>query len=114
MSWLTGKQAARKKLDRILDFVSHRIGLAFALVSFTCIPVFLAFLFILEMPTNIARSFQSLSDVSQREFGIPYSSVPGVITGFLNLISTFGRFGSYFVNNLCNLITLHLQNWDAD
>jgi predicted PurR-regulated permease PerM len=120
-------------LGRILDFVSHQIGLAFALVLFTCNSIFLAFLFILEMPTSIARSFQSLSDVSQREFGIlvdklsdvwngwlrstvitsliidtttalelfifgiPYSGILGVITGFLNLISTFGPFSSYLL-----------------
>jgi predicted PurR-regulated permease PerM len=85
------------------------------------------------MPANIARSFQSLSAASQREFGIltdrlsdvwngwlrstvitsliigtataielylfgiPYAGILGVITGFLNLVPTFGPFISYLL-----------------
>jgi len=37
----------------------------------------------LEMPANIARSFQSLSDVSQREFGILFDRLSNVWNGWL-------------------------------
>jgi predicted PurR-regulated permease PerM len=102
-------------------------------ISYTCLSFFLAFLFILEMPANIASSFQSLSAASQREFGIlidrlsdvwngwlrstvissviigtttaielylfgiPYAGILGVITGFLNLVPTFGPLVSYLL-----------------
>ncbi|HJS17236.1 MAG TPA: AI-2E family transporter [Anaerolineales bacterium] len=118
-------------LGNLLGFIGNQLGMAVTFISFTSISVFLAFLFILEMPANIARSFQRLSDVSQREFGIlfdrlsnvwngwlrstvissiiigtttalelylfgiPYAGVLGVITGFLNLIPTFGPLISY-------------------
>src|SRR5574338_595179 len=85
------------------------------------------------MPANIAMSFQSMSDISQREFGIltdrlsdvwngwlrstvitsliigtttalelylfgiPYAGILGVITGFLNLVPTFGPIVSYLL-----------------
>jgi predicted PurR-regulated permease PerM len=102
-------------------------------ISFTSISLFLAFLFILEMPANLARSFKSLSSASQREFGImfdklsavwngwlrstvitsiiigsstavelflfgiPYAGILGVVTGFLNLVPTFGPLISYLL-----------------
>ena len=120
-------------MENLLGYVGHQLGLAVTFISFTCISVFLAFLFILEMPANIASSFQTLSDVSQREFGIltdrlsnvwngwlrstvitsiiigvstglelyifgiPYAGIIGVITGFLNLIPTFGPLVSYLL-----------------
>jgi len=52
-------------------------------VSFSAISFFLAFLFILEMPANLARSFQSLSDVSQHEFGILIDRLSNVWNGWL-------------------------------
>jgi predicted PurR-regulated permease PerM len=120
-------------LGTLLGVIGHQLGLAVTFISFACISVFLAFLFILEMPANIARSFHSLSDVSQREFGIltdrlsnvwngwlrstvitsiiigvstglelyifgiPYAGIIGVITGFLNLVPTFGPLVSYLL-----------------
>jgi predicted PurR-regulated permease PerM len=120
-------------MESLLGFVGHQLGLAVTFISFTCVSVFLAFLFILEMPANIASSFQTLSDVSQREFGIltdrlsnvwngwlrstvitsiiiglstalelylfgiPYAGIIGVITGFLNLVPTFGPLISYLL-----------------
>ena len=102
-------------------------------IALTATSFFLAFLFILEMPANLTKSFQSLSDVSQREFGIladrlsavwngwlrstvitsiiigtttalelflfgiPYAGLLGIITGFLNLIPTFGPLISYLL-----------------
>ena len=120
-------------LGSIFEFVANQLALAAKFISFASISVFLAFLFILEMPANIAKSFQSLSDVSQREFGIlfdrlsdvwtgwlrstvissliigtttalelylfgiPYAGILGVITGFLNLIPTFGPIISYLL-----------------
>lgn len=118
---------------RALNYVGYQLSLAVTFVTFTVLSVFLAFLFILEMPANIASSFQSLSDVSQREFGIladrlsgvwngwlrstvitsliigtttglelflfgiPHAGAIGVITGFLNLIPTFGPLVSYLL-----------------
>jgi predicted PurR-regulated permease PerM len=120
-------------LETLLGIVGHQLGLAVTFISFTCISVFLAFLFILEMPANIASSFHTLSDVSQREFGIltdrlsnvwngwlrstvitsliigastalelyifgiPHAGIIGVITGFLNLVPTFGPLISYLL-----------------
>ena len=120
-------------LGSLLNFIAGQLSMAVSFISFTSISVFLAFLFILEMPANIAKSFQSLSDVSQREFGIlfdrlsdvwngwlrstvissliigtttalelylfgiPHAGILGVITGFLNLIPTFGPIVSYLL-----------------
>ena len=47
------------------------------------IAFFLAFLFILEMPANIARSFEALSEFSQREFGILIDRLSNVWNGWL-------------------------------
>ena len=120
-------------LENLAGFIIGQLSMMLSFVSFTSISVFLAFLFILEMPANIAKSFRSLSDISQREFGIlvdrlsdvwngwlrstvitsliigtttalelyllgiPYAGVMGVITGFLNLIPTFGPLISYLL-----------------
>ena len=113
--------------------VQNLLGILSNFVFLTSISFVLAFLFILEMPANISRSFQSLSEVSQREFGIlfdrlsnvwngwlrstvitsliigtttglelylfgiPYAGILGVITGFLNLVPTFGPLISYLL-----------------
>ena len=118
---------------RLTEYILHQLGFVTALITYTALSVFLAFLFILEMPANIARSFQSMSAASQREFGIltdrlsavwngwlrstvitsliigtatgvelylfgiPHAGILGVITGFLNLIPTFGPFISYLL-----------------
>jgi predicted PurR-regulated permease PerM len=120
-------------LRNLTEFVGHQLSLVVKVISFSSISFFLAFLFILEMPANLARSFQSLSDVSQREFGIlfdrlsnvwngwlrstvitsiiigsttalelfifgiPYAGILGVVTGFLNLVPTFGPLISYLL-----------------
>jgi predicted PurR-regulated permease PerM len=128
-----GSFSLTKFLDTLANIIVNQLGLAITFISFAFISVFLAFLFILEMPANIAKSFQSLSDVSQREFGIlidrlsyvwtgwlrstvitsliigtttaielflfgiPYAGILGVITGFLNMIPTFGALVSYLL-----------------
>jgi predicted PurR-regulated permease PerM len=120
-------------LEDLLGFVGQQLTFAITFITFTTLSVFLAFLYILEMPANMARSFQTLSDVSQREFGIlidrlsnvwngwlrstvitsliigtttaielfvfgiPYAGLLGVVTGFLNLIPTFGALVSYLL-----------------
>ena len=120
-------------MEELLGYVGNQLSMAVTFIAFTCISVFLAFLFILEMPANIASSFHSLSDVSQREFGIltdrlsnvwngwlrstvitsiiigvstalelyifgiPHAGIIGVVTGFLNLIPTFGPLVSYLL-----------------
>ena len=116
----------------VLSF-EEQISAGLQFIALTATSFFLAFLFILEMPANLARSFQSLSEVSQREFGIladrlsavwngwlrstvitsfivgtttalelflfgiPYAGLLGIITGFLNLIPTFGPLISYIL-----------------
>ncbi|HTP02089.1 MAG TPA: AI-2E family transporter [Anaerolineales bacterium] len=118
-------------LQGINTYVVTQLAVVLQFIALTGVSFFLAFLFILEMPANLARSFQSMSDTSQREFGIlfdrlstawngwlrstviaavlvgvttalelyvfgiPYAGILGVITGFLNLIPTFGPFVSY-------------------
>ena len=120
-------------LENPLGFFGNLLSIAVNFVYFTSVSFALAFLFILEMPANIASSFQSLSEVSQREFGIlvdrlsnvwngwlrstvitsliigtttglelflfgiPHAGILGVITGFLNLVPTFGPLISYLL-----------------
>ena len=120
-------------LDNLLGFVGQQLSFAITFITFATLSIFLAFLYILEMPANMARSFQTLSNVSQREFGIlidrlsnvwngwlrstvitsliigtttalelflfgiPYAGILGVVTGFLNLIPTFGALVSYLL-----------------
>jgi predicted PurR-regulated permease PerM len=117
----------------VTAYLFHQLRFVGMFVTYTCLSVFLAFLFILEMPANIQSSFRSMSDVSQREFGIlvdrlsdvwngwlrstvitsliigvstglelylfgiPYAGILGVVTGFLNLVPTFGPFISYLL-----------------
>lgn len=114
-------------------YLFHQLRFVGAFITYTCLSVFLAFLFILEMPANIQSSFRSMSAVSQREFGIlvdrlsdvwngwlrstvitsiivgvstgielylfgiPYAGILGVVTGFLNLVPTFGPLISYLL-----------------
>jgi predicted PurR-regulated permease PerM len=120
-------------LKGLVNYLFSQLRFLGVFVTYTCLSVFLAFLFILEMPANIQSSFHSMSDVSQREFGIlvdrlsdvwngwlrstvitsiiigvstgvelylfgiPYAGALGVITGFLNLVPTFGAFISYLL-----------------
>jgi predicted PurR-regulated permease PerM len=117
----------------VTAYLFHQLRFVGMFVTYTCLSVFLAFLFILEMPANIQSSFRSMSDISQREFGIlvdrlsavwngwlrstvitsliigvstgvelylfgiPYAGILGVVTGFLNLVPTFGPFISYLL-----------------
>lgn len=114
-------------------YILNQLGFVAAFITYASLSVFLAFLFILEMPANIQRSFQSMSHVSQREFGIlvdrlsdvwngwlrstvitsiiigvttgielylfgiPHAGILGVVTGFLNLVPTFGPIISYLL-----------------
>jgi predicted PurR-regulated permease PerM len=119
--------------DHFNGYVQDLLGMISNFVFLTSISFALAFVFILEMPANISQSFQTLSDVSQREFGIlfdklsnvwngwlrstvitslivgtttglelllfgiPYAGILGVITGFLNMVPTFGPLVSYLL-----------------
>jgi predicted PurR-regulated permease PerM len=119
--------------DNLTGFIGNLLNMMSNFVFLTSISFVLAFLFILEMPANISQSFQSLSGVSQREFGIlfdrlsnvwngwlrstvitsliigtttglelfllgiPYAGVLGIITGFLNMVPTFGPLVSYLL-----------------
>lgn len=130
---LGGAGAVKDFFTNLFGYLFHQLRFVGAFIAYTCLSVFLAFLFILEMPANIQRSFQTLSDVSQREFGIlvdrlsgvwngwlrstvitsiiigastaielylfgiPYAGILGVVTGFLNLVPTFGPFISYLL-----------------
>ena len=114
-------------------YILNQLSFVAAFITYASLSVFLAFLFILEMPANIQRSFQSMSNVSQREFGIlvdrlsdvwngwlrstvitsiiigvttgielylfgiPHAGILGVVTGFLNLVPTFGPIISYLL-----------------
>jgi predicted PurR-regulated permease PerM len=122
-----------KALGYVSLSFSDQLSSGLQFVALMATSFFLAFLFILEMPANLSRSLQSLSDVSQREFGIladrlsavwngwlrstvitsiivgtttalelflfgiPYAGLLGIITGFLNLIPTFGPLISYLL-----------------
>jgi predicted PurR-regulated permease PerM len=131
--FMGGSGSSIQLLENLASFVGRQLSMAMQFISLTAISFFLAFLFILEMPANLQRSFQSLSSVSQREFGIlfdrlsnvwngwlrstvitsiivgtttalelalfgiPYAGILGVITGFLNLVPTFGPLISYIL-----------------
>lgn len=130
---LGGTEVVTDFFARLFGTILNQLGFVAAFISYASISLFLAFLFILEMPANIQRSFQSLSDVSQREFGIltdrlsdvwngwlrstvitsiiiglstgielylfgiPYAGLLGIVTGFLNLVPTFGPLISYLL-----------------
>lgn len=130
---LGGAATVRNLFSHLFEYIIHQLGFVLTFITYACLSVFLAFLFILEMPANISKSFQSMSDASQREFGIlvdrlsdvwngwlrstvitsviigastalelyilgiPYAGILGVITGFLNLVPTFGPFVSYLL-----------------
>ena len=70
-------------LENVVGFIGGLLNMVVNFVYFTSVSFFLAFLFILEMPANIARSFQSLSEVSQREFGILIDRLSNVWNGWL-------------------------------
>jgi predicted PurR-regulated permease PerM len=133
MRAMGGNSDLSNLLGGVLSFIGGQLAMMVSFISLVAISFFLAFLFILEMPANLQGSFQSLSDVSQREFGIladrlsnvwngwlrstvitsiiigsttalelfifgiPYAGILGVITGFLNLIPTFGPLISYLL-----------------
>jgi predicted PurR-regulated permease PerM len=67
----------------ILNAFREQLGAAVQCVSGLGVAFFLAFLFILEMPANLARSFESLSEYSQREFGILIDRLSNVWNGWL-------------------------------
>ena len=130
---LGGSFSSVSFLSNVVSYVGNQFSKALSFISLTSISFFLAFLFILEMPANLQGSFKSLSNVSQREFGIlidrlsnvwngwlrstvitsiligsttalelflfgiPYAGILGVITGFLNLVPTFGPLISYIL-----------------
>jgi len=70
-------------LDSPAGFIGNLLTIAVNFAYFTSVSFALAFLFILEMPANIASSFQSLSEVSQREFGILVDRLSNVWNGWL-------------------------------
>lgn len=69
--------------DHFNGFVQNLLGMLSNFVFLTSTSFFLAFLFILEMPANISQSFQSLSEVSQREFGILFDRLSNVWNGWM-------------------------------
>jgi predicted PurR-regulated permease PerM len=69
--------------EKQAGIIGGLLNITVKFMSFTAISFFLAFLFILEMPANISRSFQNLSEVSQREFGILFGRLSNVWNGWL-------------------------------
>jgi predicted PurR-regulated permease PerM len=77
VQWIT--QALRNMALSFGDQLSAgRQFMALAATSF-----FLAFLFILEMLVKLAKSFQFLSEVSQREFGVLADRLSAIWNGWL-------------------------------
>ena len=62
--------ASGRLLDDLAAELQGRIATTAQFITVTGVSLLLAFLFILEMPSNLAHSFQGLSNVAQREFGI--------------------------------------------
>jgi predicted PurR-regulated permease PerM len=70
-------------LSRLAAEIGRQLAFMLQFIYLTATSFFLAFLFILEMPSNLTHSFQSLSDVSQREFGILFDRLSNVWNGWL-------------------------------
>lgn len=67
----------------LVSLIGRQLSGTLQLIIYTATAVFLAFLFIIEMPANLRHSFRSLSDVTQREFGILFSRLSTVWNGWL-------------------------------
>jgi predicted PurR-regulated permease PerM len=63
--------------------LTQLINLIIKLFPASAASFFLAFLFVLEMPANLTRSFRSLSGGSQHEFGILFDRLSAVWNGWL-------------------------------
>lgn len=76
-------QGAQVILGEVADYIGTllKFTTSFFVYSWTCL--FLAFLFLLEMPSIFRNSFQSLSGVSRREFGILFTRMAVVWNGWL-------------------------------
>jgi predicted PurR-regulated permease PerM len=74
---------AHDVLAKVSDYLRMLIQLASSFFFYSWTSLFLAFLFLLEMPSIFRNSFQSLSDVSRREFGILFNRMAAVWNGWL-------------------------------
>jgi predicted PurR-regulated permease PerM len=70
-------------LQSVREYLGGQLAVIAQLIGLTATSFFLAFLFVLEMPANLTRSFHSMSDVSQHEFGILFDRLSDVWNGWL-------------------------------
>jgi predicted PurR-regulated permease PerM len=70
-------------LKNLVMITTRQIYSVMQFIALIVISFFLAFLFILEMPGTLARSFETLSDVSKREFGILFGHLSTIWNGWL-------------------------------
>jgi predicted PurR-regulated permease PerM len=75
--------AAVPAIQSIGAYLGGQLAVIAKVIGLTATSFFLAFLFVLEMPANLTRSFRSMSNVSQHEFGILFDRLSDVWNGWL-------------------------------
>jgi len=81
-----GNPAGGRALESLAAELTRRVAFMAQFITLTGISFLLSFLFILEMPSNLARSFQGLSEAGQREVGILFDRLSTVWGGWLKSI----------------------------
>jgi putative permease len=75
--------SGRDMLAGLATFAGRELVSTAHFITLTGISFFLAFLFILEMPANLAHSFRTMPEVTQHEFGILFDRLSNVWNGWL-------------------------------
>jgi predicted PurR-regulated permease PerM len=78
-----GTSVGARFIENLAGDLTGRLSFAAGFITITGVSLLLAFLFILEMPSNLAHSFQRMSDASQRELGILLDRLASVWTSWL-------------------------------
>lgn len=78
-----GGSSGRPIVEDLAAQFNGRLSFTAEFITMTGVSFLLAFLFILEMPSNLAHSFNGLSDVGQREIGILFDRLSKVWGGWL-------------------------------
>ena len=76
-------EGAQQILSEVAAFIGKLLEFTTSFFFYGWTSLFLAFLFLLEMPSIFRNSFQSLSGVSHREFGILFNRMAVVWNGWL-------------------------------
>jgi predicted PurR-regulated permease PerM len=78
-----GAPGGGRFIEEVAADLSRRLSFSWEFITITGVSLVLAFLFILEMPSNLAHSFRRMSDASQRELGILFDRLANVWSSWL-------------------------------